>query len=134
MIITVLLLYIVMTQRWRWPSAAALAVTGAFLVVDAAFFGANALKILQGGWLTLAVALAGAAFFGWRAWWLFAIAALVAYSRIYVGSHWPSDVLTSVFLGTGSSLLLLALADALWKRRGAALFPRIHAQHPALFA
>ncbi len=83
---------------------------------------------------TLAVALAGAAFFGWRAWLLFAIAALVAYSRIYTGSHWPSDVLTSLFLGAGSSLLLLALADAAWRRRGASLLPRIHAQHPALFA
>ena len=28
-----------------------------FLVIDLAFFGANALKILQGGWVTLAVAL-----------------------------------------------------------------------------
>lgn len=83
---------------------------------------------------TLAVALAGAAFFGWRAWPFFVIAAIVAYSRIYTGSHWPSDVLTSAFLGAGSSLLLLALLDALWKRRGAALLPRIHAQHPALFA
>jgi undecaprenyl-diphosphatase len=83
---------------------------------------------------TLALALAGAAFFGWRAWPLFAIAALVAYSRIYVGSHWPSDVLTSLFLGAGSSLLLLALAEAVWKKRGAVFLPRIHAQHPALFA
>jgi KUP system potassium uptake protein len=29
-----------------------------FLVIDLAFFGANALKVLQGGWVTLAVALA----------------------------------------------------------------------------
>jgi KUP system potassium uptake protein len=29
-----------------------------FLVIDIAFFGANALKIMQGGWVTLAVALA----------------------------------------------------------------------------
>jgi undecaprenyl-diphosphatase len=83
---------------------------------------------------TLAVAIAGAAFFGWRAWPLFAVAGLVAYSRIYTGSHWPSDVLTSLFLGTGTSLLLLALADFAWRKRGASLLPRIHAQHPALFA
>src|SRR5687767_5702664 len=56
MVITVLLLYIVMTERWRWPKPAALAVMLLFLTIDLAFFGANALKLLQGGWVTLAVA------------------------------------------------------------------------------
>jgi KUP system potassium uptake protein len=56
MVITVLLLFTVMTERWRWPWAAAVAVTGAFLLIDVAFLGANALKILDGGWVTLAVA------------------------------------------------------------------------------
>jgi KUP system potassium uptake protein len=57
MVITVLLLYTVMTERWHWPKPAALAVMLLFLVIDLAFFGANALKIVQGGWVTLAVAL-----------------------------------------------------------------------------
>jgi KUP system potassium uptake protein len=57
MIITVLLLYVIMTERWRWPTPAAVALMAVFLVIDLAFFGANALKILQGGWVTLAVAL-----------------------------------------------------------------------------
>jgi KUP system potassium uptake protein len=57
MIITALLLYVVMTERWRWPKAAAMAVMGTFLVIDVAFFGANALKIVQGGWLPLVVAI-----------------------------------------------------------------------------
>ena len=57
MLITVLLLYVVMTERWRWPMPAALGVVVFFLTIDLAFFGANALKILQGGWVTLAVAL-----------------------------------------------------------------------------
>jgi KUP system potassium uptake protein len=56
MVITVMLLYVVMTERWRWPKPAALAVLAFFLTVDLAFFGANALKLLQGGWVTLAVA------------------------------------------------------------------------------
>jgi KUP system potassium uptake protein len=56
MVITVLLLYVVMTERWRWRRSAALAVVAVLLAIDLAFFGANALKILQGGWVALAVA------------------------------------------------------------------------------
>src|SRR5262245_32606328 len=57
MIITVLLLYVVMTERWRWPVPVAGLVMGGFLTIDLAFFGANALKIVQGGWLPLVVAI-----------------------------------------------------------------------------
>jgi KUP system potassium uptake protein len=57
MVITVLLLYVVMTERWRWPKPAALLVLAVFLTIDLAFFGANALKLMQGGWVALAVAL-----------------------------------------------------------------------------
>ena len=57
MIITVLLLYIVMIERWKWPIPATALVMGLFLTIDLAFFGANALKIMQGGWLPLAVAI-----------------------------------------------------------------------------
>jgi KUP system potassium uptake protein len=57
MIITVLLLYVVMVERWHWPKPAAIVVTGVFLIIDLAFFGANALKIVQGGWLPLVVAI-----------------------------------------------------------------------------
>ena len=56
MVITVLLLYVVMTERWHWPVPAVLAVTAAFLVIDITFFSANVLKLLQGGWVTLLVA------------------------------------------------------------------------------
>jgi KUP system potassium uptake protein len=58
MIITVLLLYVVMTEVWHWAKPLALAVVAVFLLIDVAFFGANALKVMQGGWVTLAVAAA----------------------------------------------------------------------------
>jgi KUP system potassium uptake protein len=55
MVITAVLLQVVATERWGWPPIVASAVTGVFLTVDLAFFGANALKIAHGGWLPLVI-------------------------------------------------------------------------------
>ena len=55
MVITAILLQSVATERWGWPPAVAYAVTGLFLIIDLAFFGANALKIAHGGWLPLVI-------------------------------------------------------------------------------
>ena len=55
MIITALLLQVVAKERWGWPPVAAYGLTGIFLVIDFAFFGANALKIAHGGWLPLVI-------------------------------------------------------------------------------
>jgi KUP system potassium uptake protein len=56
MVITAVLLHIVATERWKWPLPVALMLTGTFLVVDLAFFGANLLKFMQGGWLPVVIA------------------------------------------------------------------------------
>ena len=56
MVIDELLLFVVIRERWRWMLPIALAVSGTFLTIDLAFFGANVLKLLQGGWVTIAVA------------------------------------------------------------------------------
>jgi len=58
MVITTLLLHMVATDRWKWPTPVAVTVTGLFLSFDLAFFGANALKITQGGWLPVVIGLA----------------------------------------------------------------------------
>ena len=55
MVITAILLQVVATERWGWPPWVAYAVTGVFLTIDLAFFGANALKITHGGWLPLVI-------------------------------------------------------------------------------
>jgi KUP system potassium uptake protein len=55
MVITALLLQVVAIERWGWPPVVAYAVTGLFLIIDLAFFGANALKIAHGGWLPLLI-------------------------------------------------------------------------------
>jgi KUP system potassium uptake protein len=53
MLLTTALLFNAMRTIWRWPVVGALAVSGAFLVIDLAFFGANLLKIREGGWVPL---------------------------------------------------------------------------------
>jgi len=83
---------------------------------------------------TFSVALAGVCFFGARAAWGFAVAALVGYSRIYIGAHWPSDVMTSIFLGLGAASLVLAALEAAWRARGKTLLPKVYSHHPSLFA
>jgi undecaprenyl-diphosphatase len=82
---------------------------------------------------TWSAAIVGLMFFGRRAWWLAAIAMLVSYSRIYTGSHWPSDILVSFFLGGGSTLLLVTLAQKLWQTTGRRFAPQLFTQHPRLF-
>jgi KUP system potassium uptake protein len=52
-------LYLVATIKvWRWPLWKALPLVVIFLLFDLAYFGANLLKIFDGGWITLAVAFA----------------------------------------------------------------------------
>jgi KUP system potassium uptake protein len=59
MVITALLLYVVMTERWKWKLPLAISVTAVFLIIDAAFLGANLLKVIHGGWLPIVVAGVG---------------------------------------------------------------------------
>jgi undecaprenyl-diphosphatase len=82
----------------------------------------------------IAVALVAACFYRRWGWLAFFPALLVAYSRIYTGSHWPSDILTSLFLGVGITLLILALVEWIWRRQGDRFLPKVHAAHPSLFA
>jgi KUP system potassium uptake protein len=56
MVITTMLFYIVARKCWKWSLPAALLVCGVFLIIDVSFFGANILKVPQGGWFPLAVA------------------------------------------------------------------------------
>jgi len=57
MLVTTLLSYVVARERWRWGALRAEIVAGVFLVIDAGFVTANALKIAEGAWFPLAVAL-----------------------------------------------------------------------------
>jgi len=56
MLLTTILLYKAMRDIWHWQLAAAIGVTGFFLVVDISFFLANLWKVAEGGWLPLSLA------------------------------------------------------------------------------
>ncbi len=57
MTIDTLLVAFVMVLLWRWPLLIAIPVISVLLIVDLTYFAANTLKIPQGGWFPLCVAL-----------------------------------------------------------------------------
>jgi KUP system potassium uptake protein len=57
MAITTILFYVLARTHWQWSIWRAGLLTAFFLIIDLAFFGANLLKILQGGWVPLAIGL-----------------------------------------------------------------------------
>jgi KUP system potassium uptake protein len=57
MSITTILFFAVAVQKWKWSVAKAGALSAFFLFIDLAFFSANAVKIPQGGWLPLVLAV-----------------------------------------------------------------------------
>ena len=57
MAITSVLFYEICVTRWKWPKWQALSLAAFFLTIDLAFLGANVLKIAQGGWVPLVVAM-----------------------------------------------------------------------------
>ena len=56
MVITTILFYVVAVDRWHWNAAATGLLVAVFLIIDLAFFGANIIKVGQGGWLPLVIA------------------------------------------------------------------------------
>jgi KUP system potassium uptake protein len=56
MVITTCLAYIVARHRWHWGRAQAIVVILPFLTLDLIFFGANILRVIEGGWVPLVVA------------------------------------------------------------------------------
>lgn len=56
MVITTVLLYRVVRQRWNWAWWKSAALIAAFLLVDVSFFAANLVKIPAGGWVPLVIA------------------------------------------------------------------------------
>ncbi|KTE04479.1 potassium transport protein Kup [Sphingopyxis sp. H038] len=57
MFIDTCLLSVVLFTLWKWPAWKALPVLAVFFIVDIAYFGANLIKVPDGGWVPLAIGL-----------------------------------------------------------------------------
>ena len=81
----------------------------------------------------VALAMIGCAIFGRWALWLWPWAALVSYSRVYTGSHYPSDILGSWIVAIVYSYFICKAAAWLWQRYAPQKFPQLYARHRVLF-
>ena len=65
--------------------------------------------------------------YGRRTWWVALLALLVAWSRIYCGDHWPSDVLFAIPTGLLCGWVAVFLTECLWNKFGGKFFRHTHA-------
>jgi undecaprenyl-diphosphatase len=81
-----------------------------------------------------ALAVVLAVFYRRWGWLYFIPACLVAYSRVYVGSHYPVDVGVAALVGSACAFLVLALLEGIWRQLAPRAFPRLAERHPSLIA
>ncbi len=55
MVVTGVMAFIVVWKVWKWSPIAAAALMGPFILIDLTFLGANLLKVVEGGWVPLAL-------------------------------------------------------------------------------
>ena len=67
MVVTAMMAFVVISKDWRWTPLAAAALIGPFLLIDLSFLGANLLKVVEGGWVPLALGgVVMAVMYTWR--------------------------------------------------------------------
>jgi KUP system potassium uptake protein len=56
MVVTAIMAFIVIRKVWEWSLAATVALIAPFIIVDTTFLAANLMKVVDGGWVPLALA------------------------------------------------------------------------------
>jgi undecaprenyl-diphosphatase len=67
-----------------------------------------------------------------RGWLYWIVTGAIGYSRIYLGAHWPSDVVATLFLAAGETLLIVGALELLWRWAAPKWAPKTYASHPSL--
>jgi membrane-associated phospholipid phosphatase len=71
-------------------------------------------------------------FYRRSAWFMFPLAGAVAFSRVYNGVHYPSDVTGGAIIGAGYAIAFVLLAQMAWSVVGRRFFPEWHDRLPNL--
>jgi KUP system potassium uptake protein len=58
MVLSTILVGVVAVRQWHWSRWVVFPIFGALALIDLAFLGANSLKIVEGGWLPIGIAIA----------------------------------------------------------------------------
>ncbi|MEK6796191.1 MAG: potassium transporter Kup [Spirochaetota bacterium] len=58
MLITTVLMFVMAVYQWKWNIVLAAVLSCVFVVIDLCFFGANIMKVMNGGFISLLIALA----------------------------------------------------------------------------
>ena len=71
-------------------------------------------------WFAMAMVLF--LFYRRSGWFMFPLAAAVAFSRVYCGAHYPGDVTVGAILGAGYAVAFMVLMQLLWNLVGRRVF------------